>query len=117
VNRDYLPPLLRGIGTSVILIGSVVALVAARRDVDRYRSRGQAVPLASAFGDGSQLTLALVAKELQELRAEALNDNIVEQVIESRWFEWLGLIGVGVVSGSFYIESLIGRAKSPSDTK
>jgi hypothetical protein len=99
----------------VILIGTVVALVAARRDIDRLRSRRQASPLASAFGIGSQPTLALLAKELQELRTEVHDDNVLEEVIESRWFEWLGLIGAGIVSGSFYVETLIRRSKSSSD--
>jgi hypothetical protein len=115
VNRDYLPPLLRGVGTTVVLIGTVVALVAARRDIDRLRSRRQASPLASAFGSGAQPTLALLAKELQELRTEARDDNVIEEIIESRWFEWLGLIGAGVISGSFYVETLIRRSKSPAD--
>lgn len=99
----------------MILIGTVVALVAVRRDIDRHRSKGQTSTLASAFGIGSQPTLALLAKELQELRTEVRDDNVMEEVIESRWFEWLGLVGAGLVSGSFYVEALIRLSKSSSD--
>jgi hypothetical protein len=117
IDRDYLPPLLRGLGTTVVLIGTVVALVTARRDLEQLRSRRQASPLATAFGSGSQPTLALVAKELQELRGEEHDDNIVEEVFENRWFEWLGLLGAGLVSGSFYVETFLRRSKSSLEKK
>jgi hypothetical protein len=108
-SRDYLPPLLRGIGTTLILIGTVVAFVSARRDIEHHRAKRQSFAPIPAYS--SQPTLDLVAKELQDLRAETLNENLAEEIVENRWFEWLGVFGAGVASASFYVEALMRRSK------
>ena len=108
-NRDFLPPLLRGIGTTLILIGTVVAFMSARRDIEHHRTKRQSLAPAPAYYP--QPTLDLVAKELQELRAETQNENLAEEIVENRWFEWLGLFGAGVASASFYVEALMRRSR------
>ena len=108
-SRDYLPPLLRGIGTTLILIGTVVAFLSACRDIDHNRAKTQSFAPVPAYR--SQPTLDLVAKELQELRAETQTENLAEEIFENRWFEWLGVFGAGVASASFYVEALMRRSK------
>jgi hypothetical protein len=114
VKHDYLPPLLRGIGTTLILIGTVVAFVSVRRDVEQHTSNRRASALTSTLRGSPQPTLDLLATDLQQVRSEMREESVAEEVFENRWFESLGLLGAGIASATFYIESLMRRSKSPS---
>jgi hypothetical protein len=105
MNYEALAPLLRGVGTSLILAGTVIGYVAAHQEINAARLRGQGQVAAPASG-----------KEPSEVTAASKNssggtndESMAEEVVENPWFELLGLLGAATVSASFYVEYLARR--------
>ena len=92
MTRESLAPLLRGVGTSLILTGMLIAFLVARRDIRAARlygpSRTQAYSSREETGEG-----------------------VAERVVENLWFESLGFLGAAAVSSSFYVEYLARRKR------
>jgi len=108
--NDALPPLLRGIGTTLVLTATVVAFVIARHGADVKMSASP--PLAASnLPRDAQAELNSLTAEVRELRHEVEHENVVEEVLENRWFEWLGFTGTAIIASSFYSEFLIRRKK------
>jgi len=106
-------PLLRGIGTTIILIGAVIGFWMARRDVhqDRISTPGATV------GSVSTATIILPSASpkphtIGSSEASSQGDSLVEEVAENLTFEWLALVGAATVSSSFYVEWAARRKKS-----
>lgn len=113
--NEALPPLLRGLGTTVILVATVVSLAMAR---GQHRSpTSLRLPLArpaaappSQSGHTAPSDLDL-AREIAALRQEVADDSMLEEVFENPWFELCGLAGTAVITSSFFLEWSIRRRK------
>jgi len=113
MTREALPPLLRGIGMTMILVATVVAFVIAREDSAREHAERQ----VSDVEHSATVDLQSLASEIRELRAEVEVDDVVEEVLDNPWFELLSLIGTGVFASSFYVEAYVRRSKSDPSSR
>ena len=108
---DSLGPLLRGVGSTIILIGAIIGFWIARHNLRAERARQQAVHLSSA----STMKMSTLPRRgsLPETSSDAVpqSDSLAEEVIENPWFELLGLAGTAVMSSSFYVEWAARRRK------
>jgi hypothetical protein len=113
--NEALPPLLRGLGTTVILVATVVSLATARgqqRPPTSLRlplARPAAAPPAQG-GHTAPSDLDL-AREIAALRQEVADDSVLEEVFENPWFELCGIVGTTVITSSFFLEWSIRRRK------
>src|ERR1051326_9628583 len=109
--HDSFPPLLRAIGTTVILAATVIAFVIARQHVAQREAHHP--PAARTAGKPSATSdVQTLAAEVEELRSEVEAESVAEEVLENRWFEWLGFAGTANVASSFYTEWYVRRKKS-----
>lgn len=110
MSRDSLPPLLRGIGTTVVLAAAVVAFAVAGRDNGQARSERQATHPAGNNWSGSASDLAALSNQVEELRQEVEDENVAEEVIKNPWFDWLSFSGTAIIAGSFYTEWFVRKS-------
>src|SRR5215472_14659681 len=99
MTREALPPLLRGIGSSLMLAGALIGFVVARRDGQAARLRPQSRGEASLSRQGT--SAGMVGGQNYE--------SVTDRVVENLWFEMLGFAGAATFSGSFYVEYLARR--------
>ena len=105
--RDAFGPLLRGIGSSLILVGALIGYLGATHHPQGARRPGQI-----------QSTMTAPMKRSPEVgggekgNADASDESFAEQVVENPWFESLGFLGAAVVSTSFYVEYLARRRRN-----
>jgi len=95
--HDSTPPLLRGLGTTLILIATVLSFIIARQEIkagDLARH-----PPASA-------TIATPAGADQ-----ADDDSVIEEVLSNPWIEGLSYLGTTMIASSFYLEWFLRRRK------
>jgi hypothetical protein len=116
MDQDYLPPLLRGIGTTIVLLATVFSVMVARRDVQTDRSAWSA-QLAKAEAESKaagveKQNLAELRAEVQDLRGQVQEESVADEVIENPWFDWVGFIGMATVASSFFVESFAKKAKT-----
>lgn len=113
--RDHLPPLVRGIGLSLVLVASLVVGVAEHRS-DR-QARERLAVLAAHAGDARAADAArpadAVAAEIRDLRLQLQDHDLADRVFENPWFQLLGLLGSALVAASFLYEA---RLKWPGRT-
>lgn len=103
MTRESLAPLLRGIGSSLILAGAIIGFVVARQEMRISRTHRQ-----------SQSQVALSGKDspgVSKNNEEANDESVAERLVENPWFELLGFLGMAGVSSSFYVEYLARRTK------
>jgi hypothetical protein len=105
--KSYLPPLLRGIGSVIILVAAVIAFCIAERHDQPYRERLNVSH--STVGQESLDSTAALASEMHELRALVEQESAFEEVLTNVWFEWLSFAGAAVVAASFFAEAYIRR--------
>ena len=108
--KDSLPPLLRGIGTAVMLTATVIAFYIAHQDDQSPRTLASPTQIISEKAGGD--ALAALASEIQELREEVAEDDVVEKVLENVWFECLGFAGTAIFAASFFVEAYVRRSKT-----
>jgi len=113
MTLDFLPPLLRGIGTTVILIAALISFAMARQSTELQRKERE--QKAATVSAPAASELARLSEEVEELRLETEEDTLVEKVFENRWFEWVGFVGTAVIAGSFYLESFLKRPQRKID--
>jgi hypothetical protein len=107
MNRELLGPLLRGVGTSLMLAGAVIGFAVAREDLHLARLRIQrqgGVVSSGARASG-------VAAGSENVTSEEGEESLAERVVENLWFEWLGFVGAAVTSSSFYFEYVARRKR------
>ena len=104
---ESLPPLLRGLGTLLILLTSALVVTVERRDhahraeqihLARLASKAEA-SLPEPPGDANAL-----ATEVRLLRLQLQDNDLADDVFENPWFQWLGLLGTGLIASSFFAE-------------
>jgi hypothetical protein len=105
--KNSFPPLLRGIGMLFMLAAAVIAFgIARRNDASRPTAPTPGLPSnTKASGD----SVAALALEVRELRAEVEEDDVVEQVLDNTWFELVSFFGSALVAASFFVEAYLKR--------
>lgn len=104
---DALPPLLRGLGTALILLTSALVVVVERNATDDAPAAATEAPFEAA-ADGAGGVDALTA-EIRLLRLQMRDNDLADEVFENPWFQWLGLLGTALISASFFAEWRIKR--------
>jgi hypothetical protein len=106
-------PLLRGIGTTIILIGAVIGFWVTRHDVHKDHIPKQGANVGSV--SQAKITLPAAGPKsdtTENSESSPQSDSLVEEVAENLTFEWMALVGAAVVSSSFYVEWAARRKKS-----
>ena len=97
------PPLLRGIGTLVVLAAAVVSFVIARLNDPK--------PSAKPPSPAQNGRIDNLADQMEDLREEMNEATVVDDVLENVWFECLGFSGTALIATSFLVEWRVRRAK------
>lgn len=122
---DSLPPLLRGLGTLLILLTSALVVTVERREnaahVEHAHIARVALKAEESRPPGRADTDALT-REVRLLRLQLQDNDLADDVFENPWFQWLGLLGTGLIAASFFAEwrlkraiARAARATSPED--
>jgi hypothetical protein len=95
----------------MLLVGGIVGFAMARHDVANERASRRAAlqrvePERQAVADLNGLR-----QQLRELKSKVEAQNVAEEVVENPWFEWMGIIGTGVIASSFYVEAIVRRSR------
>lgn len=104
---DSLPPLLRGLGTALILLTSALVVVVERRTDDDTSAIAAMAQLAIKAEEGRHRGDAgadALATEVRLLRLQLQDNDLADDVFENPWFQWLGLLGTALISASFFAE-------------
>lgn len=96
-----LPPLLRGLGTSLLLISAALTVWYERQDL-----HGDAEAALAVMPPSERQALL---QQLQRLNLHVEQDTLADEVFENLWFQWLSLLGTGLIAGSFFVESRVRR--------
>lgn len=104
---ESLPPLLRGLGTALILVTSALVVVVERRPDDDAASRAAVTQLAVKAEEArhrGETGADAIATEVRLLRLQLQDNDLADDVFENPWFQWLGLLGTALISASFFAE-------------
>ncbi len=111
-----LPPLLRGLGTSLLVFASLLVGFseyrqgkAARAALETLRERlhEQALPDAGVTG------IDALTRELTLLRLQLSESSLAGEVFANPWFQLLGALGTLMVAASFFVEAFQRRRPEP----
>ena len=106
---ESIPPLLRGIGTLVVLAAAVVSFVIARLNDPKQSGKPPSpVALATPAQSGR---IDNLAEQMEDLREEMNEATVVDDVLENVWFECLGFSGTALIATSFLVEWRVKRTK------
>ena len=112
MTRIRWAPLLRGIGATIILLGTLIAYFAERQDDGNHRLKPQLGVLQVPSGKGSATTGNLVVTNVVEVGLEDDNEAVALGILGNRYFEWMGLIGTAIFASSFYVEAFVRSSKN-----
>jgi hypothetical protein len=113
--RASIPPLLRGIGTTIVLCAGIVSFIIAHTDINDKRASQQYEVSVRMIAAEPQLNR--LATEVDEMRHEIQENGIIDDVFKNPWFEILGFLGTAVIASSFYSEWMIRKdEKAPGMT-
>lgn len=122
---ESLPPLLRGLGTLLILLTSALVVTVERRDNAHQAEQIHLARLASkaeASLPRNPSGANALATEVRLLRLQLQGNDLADDVFENPWFQWLGLLGTGLIASSFFAEWRLkrriahaARASAPPD--
>jgi len=111
MNKNCLPPLLRGVGTTAVLFATVYSVIVASGNVRTEQAHREALHAqeeAEAKAQPAELReLAALKVEVEDLRRSADEESIADEVIENPWFTWVGFLGTAIIASSFYAESFL----------
>jgi hypothetical protein len=117
-RHPSLPPLLRGIGTAVLVLASLLVGVAEQRQgealragLERAQQRVEDEVRRARDGQG----VDALTQEVRLLRLQLSESDLAGQVFANPWFQWLGAVGTLLVAGSFFVEAAQRRAPSGED--
>ena len=122
---DSLPPLLRGLGTLLILLTSALVVTVERRENTARVEQAHIARVALKAEESLQPARAdtnALTQEVKLLRLQLQDNDLADDVFENPWFQWLGLLGTGLIAASFFAEwrlkrtiARAARATSPED--
>jgi hypothetical protein len=114
--HESLAPLLRGIGLTLVLFGTVLAA-----EQTREHNRANAAAHAAAAVSGSKSggigstntlqdqSLNRLTQEIEDLRDTVHEETTVGEVLVNPWFGSLGTLGSAITAASFYVEWMCKR--------
>jgi hypothetical protein len=117
--HESLGPLLRGLGLTVVLLGTVLAAVQTKEN-GKAKEQAHAAEFGARPGELSSTngpqdkSLGQLTQEIEELRETVQQDTTVEEVLVNPWFGSLGTLGSAVTAASFYVEWICKRPKRVS---
>ena len=110
LDEEFLPPLLRGLGFSLVLFASIVVGVSEHREQAREKARAQDFKARTEVERSKALTDTHLDPLLREVRLLRLqvehDDDLADKVFENSWFQSLGGLGSGCIAMSFFLEAL-----------
>lgn len=111
------PPLLRGLGTLLLVLVSLVVgvaehLQAAERQASLRQAR--AVIEAEARAALAEGQVQALTREVARLRLQLEEGDLADQVFENPWFQVLGALGTLLIAVSFLLEWHQKRPPVPS---
>jgi hypothetical protein len=115
--HESVAPLLRGIGLTIVLLGTIAGAGQAKTHANAREALHHATATeASSKVPGASVpthdsSLEALTQEVEDLRETVQEETIVEEVLTNPWFEILGIAGSGITASSFYIEWLSKRSK------
>lgn len=105
---ESLPPLLRGLGTTLILLTSALVVTVERRASIEAAAEHAAMARLASSAEASTHRGATgaeaLATEVRLLRLQLQGNDLADDVFENPWFQWLGLLGTGLIAASFFAE-------------
>ncbi len=114
--RDHVPPLLRGLGFSLVLLTSLVVGVTEYRQEVKIRERvallREQVREDAAVTD-SRNPPDTIARELRLLRVQLQEQDLAERVFENRWFQLLSILASTLIASSFFYETWLRWPRRP----
>jgi hypothetical protein len=116
--HESLGPLLRGIGLTIILIGTIAGAVQARKHAGAWQTLHQTAAsegghkTSAAAAAPRENSLETLTQEIEELRETVQEDTMVEDVLTNPWFDVLGIAGSSIAAASFYAEWYCKRPKA-----
>jgi len=114
--HECLGPLMRGIGLTVVLIGTVAGAVQSRMHSVARQALHRSTTLEAGHGTGTSRESSIegLTREVEDLRDSIEEETIVEDVLTNRWFDTLAIIGSTITATSFYVEWYCKRPKPVS---
>jgi hypothetical protein len=114
--HESLAPLLRGIGLTVVLLGTVLAAEQTREHNKAYAAANAAVVESgtkpgefSSTNSAQDQSLDRLTQEIEDLRESVHEETTVGEVLVNPWFGSLGTLGSAITAGSFYVEWMCKR--------
>jgi hypothetical protein len=117
-------PLLRGIGLTVVLLGTVLAAVQTRevqaKEYEKASAPAAAGDPIAKFSEVSYTnslqdeSVDQLTREVEELQDTVREETTVSEVLVNPWFGTFGTIGTAITAASFYAEWLCKRRKPVS---
>jgi len=105
---DSLPPLLRGLGTTLILLTSALVVTVERRtgsmEATEQAALTQLSIKAEELARADTTGIDALTAEVRRLRLQLQDNDLADDVFENPWFQWLGLLGTGLIAASFFAE-------------
>lgn len=98
--HDSSPPLLRGLGTTIILIATILSFIIAREEMKA--------------GDLARLPPASAITHAPSDARQPEDDSVIEEVLSDPWVEGLSYLGTALIASSFYLEWFLRRRKQPA---
>lgn len=118
-RHSALPPLLRGLGTLLLVLASVLVGFAehhqgeqARIALEQAHERVEQEARAARSGEG----LEALTREISLLRLQLAETDLAGQVFANSWFQLLGALGTLLVATSFFVEAAQRRRVPPADS-
>jgi hypothetical protein len=119
--HESLAPLIRGVGLTIILSGTLLAAVQTKEE---DRKAEEKVPAAESGAQPGNListnstdekSIGQLTEEIEELRDTVQQETTVQEVLENPWFDSLGMLGSAITAASFYVEWMSKRQKRISE--
>lgn len=101
MKRIYLPPLLRGIGTTIVLVGTIIAFLQGNRNPAANPQTAN-----RQFAERMGTITNAPATSANEATNDEEDETVADEVLGNRYFEWLGFIGTAIIAGSFCVAIL-----------
>jgi hypothetical protein len=105
--KDYHPSFLRGIGTTVVLLGVLVGLATARRHVDAQAAKARELRASLSQPSRRPPEIQALETEIEELKSEMADESFAVEVLDNPSFEWMGFLGTAIVASSFFAEAYL----------
>jgi uncharacterized protein YlxW (UPF0749 family) len=114
--HESLAPLLRGIGLTVVLLGTVLAAIQTKENgTSKHQARAAESSARpdelNSTNDLQNKSLTQLTQEIEGLRETVQQETTVEEVLVNPWFGSLGTLGSAITAGSFYVEWICKRPR------